>query len=99
MLVIGNLDDPATRYQGAQTVAGLLPDSALLTVDVPGHTSLGESPCAGELTGAYLLDPGVAADIDGQVCPLEIDFFAPLDQAAASGSALRHRLLPIAAGR
>ena len=57
VLVIGNLYDPATRYQGAQLVAGLLPDSALLTVDVPGHTSLGASPCAGELTGAYLLDP------------------------------------------
>ena len=67
--MIGNLYDPATRYQGAQLVAGLLPDSALLTVDVPGHTSLGASPCAGDLTGAYLLDPAQAATIDGVVCP------------------------------
>lgn len=99
VLVIGNLYDPATRYQGAQTVAGLLPDSALLTVDVPGHTSLGLSPCAGTFTAAYLLDPATAASIDGQVCPAEVDFFASATRSTATERELRHRLLPIAAGR
>ena len=96
VLVIGNLYDPATRYQGAQLVAGLLPDSALLTVDVPGHTSLGASPCAGDLTGAYLLDPAEAATIDGVVCPPEIDFF---EGAAAATSGARATPAPAHAGR
>ena len=99
VLVIGNRYDPATRYQGAETVAGLLPGSALLTVDVPGHTSLGASPCAGALTGAYLLDPGQAAGIDGVVCPPEIDFFASAARSTSDARALRHLLMPITAGR
>ena len=91
VLVIGNLYDPATRYQGAQTVRGLLPNSALLTVDVPGHTSLGASGCAGFLTGQYLLNPGAAARIDGEVCPVE---FNPFDLAAASASTSAKGLFP-----
>ncbi len=86
VLVIGNLYDPATRYQGAQTVRGLLPNSALLTVDVPGHTSLGASACAGFLTGRYLLNPGAAAGIDGEVCPVE---FNPFDLAAGASTSAR----------
>lgn len=79
LLVIGNLQDPATPFEGAQTVRGLLPNSALLTVDMPGHTSLGISGCAGFLTGQYLLDPSVAPSIDGTTCPPE---FNPFDLAA-----------------
>jgi hypothetical protein len=95
VLVIGNLYDPATRYEGAQTVRDLLSNSALLTVDVPGHTSLGASACAGFLTGQYLLDPGDAAD---GFCPVE---FNPFDLAAETSASatglfpgLRARLLP-----
>jgi hypothetical protein len=102
VLVIGNLYDPATRYEGAVTVHGLLPNSALLTVDVAGHTSLGLSLCAGALTGQYLLDPASADSIDGTVCPPEFDPFdtAPV-AAAATGTQrdFRHSLLPIAAFR
>ena len=100
VLVIGNLYDPATRYQGAVTVAGMLPNAALLTVDVTGHTSLGASVCAGELTASYLIDPSIAATIDGQVCPQEFDPFEIVTEPAEATALqrdLRHQLLPILA--
>jgi pimeloyl-ACP methyl ester carboxylesterase len=56
VLVIGNLFDPATRYQGAVTAASLLPDSRLLTVHGWGHTSLFISQCADEAQARYLID-------------------------------------------
>ena len=56
VLVVGNLFDPATPYQGAQTVATLLPNSALLTVHGWGHTSLFLSACADEAIARYLVD-------------------------------------------
>lgn len=83
VLVIGNLYDPATRYEGAQLARALLPNSALVTVDTPGHTSLGLSFCAGFITGQYLLDPGVANGFDGTVCPSE---FNPFDLTIARAS-------------
>jgi pimeloyl-ACP methyl ester carboxylesterase len=74
VLVIGNLYDPATRYEGAVIADKLLANSALLTVDDPGHTSLGISPfCAGPITGDYLLDPRIAEFIDGFTCPSLLD--------------------------
>ena len=85
VLVIGNLYDPATRYEGAQALRSLLPNSALLTVDVPGHTSLGLSSCAGFLTGQYLLDPASAGGIDGSTCPQEFNAF---DLVAGPGPAV-----------
>lgn len=75
VLVIGNLYDPATRYEGAQTLRSLLPNSALLTVDAPGHTSLGISGCAGFVTAQYLLDPAFAGVVDGETCPAEFNAF------------------------
>jgi pimeloyl-ACP methyl ester carboxylesterase len=98
VLVIGNLYDPATRYEGAQTVHGLLGGSALLTVDVPGHTSLGLSLCAGAKTGEYLVDPAAAADIDGDTCGGVDPFHLDTTAAAAQGQ-LRHQLLSVIAGR
>ena len=83
VLVIGNLYDPATRYEGAQLARALLPNSALVTVDTPGHTSLGLSFCAGFITGQYLLDPSVASGFDGTVCPAE---FNPFELAIARAS-------------
>lgn len=81
VLVIGNLYDPATRYEGAVTANGLLADSVLLTVDEPGHTSLGISGCAGFLTGLYLSDPvGYAAGVGDAFCPSEGNWF---DKVAA----------------
>ncbi|MCA1670934.1 MAG: alpha/beta hydrolase [Actinobacteria bacterium] len=56
VLVVGNLFDPATGYHGAQTVAGLMPNSSLLTVAGWGHGSIGRSSCADEIIGRYLID-------------------------------------------
>ena len=99
MLVIGNLYDPATRYEGAETVRGLLPSSALLTVEVPGHTSLGLNLCAGAKTAEYLLDPAAAAEIDGDSCPEEVDWFTGGPAATAAQRQLRHQLLAVMAGQ
>jgi hypothetical protein len=56
VLVIGNLFDPATRYQGAVTASQLLPNSRLLTVHGWGHTSLFISQCADQVQTRYLVD-------------------------------------------
>ncbi len=81
VLVIGNLYDPATRYEGALAAHSLLANSALLTVDEPGHTSLGISVCAGVLTGVYLEDPANGSQLDGAICPSEGNWF---DKAAGA---------------
>lgn len=76
VLVIGNLYDPATRYEGALAANGLLSDSVLLTVDEPGHTSLAISGCAGFFTGLYLSDPvGYADNVGDFFCPSEGNWF------------------------
>ncbi len=91
VLVIGNFYDPATRYEGAQALRSLLPNSGLLSVDVPGHTSLGSSLCAGAITGQYFLDPSVADLADGFTCPSEYNAFdlvaGPAAAAAMSADA------------
>lgn len=78
VLVIGNSADPATRLEGAQAAATVLGNSTLLTVDEPGHTSLGISPlCAGPATGGYLLAPDqdLSAPLlqPGNFCPSLVD--------------------------
>ena len=55
MLVVGAKWDPATRYQGAVIAHDLLPNSALLTVNSWGHTSLFTSACADAAIAAYLI--------------------------------------------
>jgi pimeloyl-ACP methyl ester carboxylesterase len=74
VLVVGNLFDPATRYEGAQTVAELLPNSRLLTVNGWGHTSLFISACADDAVSSYLLTsiPPPA----GKVCPQDFTPFS-----------------------
>jgi pimeloyl-ACP methyl ester carboxylesterase len=61
VLVIGNLFDPATRYEGAVTASALLPNSRLLTVHGWGHTSLFLSQCADEAQARYLVDLALPA--------------------------------------
>ncbi len=56
VLVIGNLHDPATPYAGAQAVAGMLPNSRLLTLNGWGHTSLGRSACIDRYITGYLVN-------------------------------------------
>ena len=54
LLVIGNLYDPATSYQGAQIVHRLMPTSSLLTLRGWGHTSLFLSGCVDRIAVRYL---------------------------------------------
>ncbi|KAJ7872587.1 Alpha/Beta hydrolase protein [Mycena leptocephala] len=41
LLIIGNTADPVTPIAGAKSTLDAFPGSALLTIDAPGHTSLG----------------------------------------------------------
>jgi pimeloyl-ACP methyl ester carboxylesterase len=66
VLIIGNLFDPATRYQGAVIASNLLPNSRLLTVHGWGHTSLFLSQCADAVQTRYLV--GLTLPAVGTVC-------------------------------
>jgi pimeloyl-ACP methyl ester carboxylesterase len=98
VLVVGNYFDPATRYEGAQTVAGLLPNSRLLSYAGWGHTVYwGVSSCVDAAVNAYLVSGVLPAA--GTVCQPEIDPFAPVPPPpAAAGEQLqrtvRAALLP-----
>jgi pimeloyl-ACP methyl ester carboxylesterase len=74
VLVVGTQFDPATRYEGAVTVDGLLPNSALLTVHGWGHTSLFLSQCADAAASSYLL--AVVTPAPGTVCDQDVIPFA-----------------------
>jgi pimeloyl-ACP methyl ester carboxylesterase len=68
ILVVGNLHDPATPYQGAKDLAATLGKARLLTWDGEGHTSfLQGSSCIDDAVTAYLTDGTVPAD--GKTCP------------------------------
>ncbi len=83
VLVVGNLFDPATRYEGAETAHNLLPNSSLLTVHGWGHTSLFLSACADQAIASYLL--AVAPPPPGTVCEQDVVPFAqPLQASLAS---------------
>jgi pimeloyl-ACP methyl ester carboxylesterase len=56
ILVVGNLHDPATPYQGAKDLARTLGNAELLTWDGEGHTSyLQGSTCVDDYVNAYLV--------------------------------------------
>jgi pimeloyl-ACP methyl ester carboxylesterase len=74
VLAVGTQFDPATRYEGAVKVAGLLPNSALLTVHGWGHTSLFLSQCADAAIATYLLE--VVTPAPGTVCEQDVVPFA-----------------------
>lgn len=76
VLVVGNLYDPATRYQNAVINNELLQNSILLTVDTPGHTSLDLNECADAHVSEYLANPVAYAKSRGDsVCTKERNFF------------------------
>jgi len=55
-LVVGNLHDPATPYQGAKDLAKTMGNAALLTWDGEGHTSyLQGSSCVDDYVDNYLI--------------------------------------------
>jgi pimeloyl-ACP methyl ester carboxylesterase len=68
ILVVGNLHDPATPYQGAKDLTRTLGNAGLLTWDGEGHTSyLQGSSCIDGYVNRYLLDGTLPAA--GTVCP------------------------------
>ena len=100
ILLVNPRYDPATPYRGAQSVAGLLPRSRLLTVDGWGHTSFfARSTCADRAVSRYLLQ--VALPAPGTVCPVDHVPFTPEGVAAArpSKAAAAGLLIPSAAAR
>jgi hypothetical protein len=70
VLIVGARWDPATRYEGAVIAHDLLANSALLTVDSWGHTSLFTSFCADAAIAAYLIDGTTPAP--GTVCAQDL---------------------------
>jgi pimeloyl-ACP methyl ester carboxylesterase len=84
VLVVGNYFDPATRYQGAEKVASLLPNSRLLSVHGWGHCSLGLSACADATVSSYLVTGVLPAP--GTVCSQEI---IPLSYSVANVAAVQ----------
>jgi pimeloyl-ACP methyl ester carboxylesterase len=91
VLVVGNFFDPATRYEGAQTVAGLLPNSRLLSYAGWGHTAYGGlSRCIDTAVNAYLISGALPAA--GTVCQPEMDPFAPVPPMSATATQLQRSL-------
>ena len=74
--VVGERFDPATPYENAVTVTGLLPNASLLTVHGWGHSILAssESTCANEAVARYLVNLETPAA--GTVCELDFMPFA-----------------------
>ncbi|HEV7203081.1 MAG TPA: alpha/beta hydrolase [Jatrophihabitans sp.] len=68
VLVIGNLHDPATPYQGAKDLARTMGNAELLTWDGEGHTSyLQGSSCIDKYVDAYLVS--ITLPPTGTTCP------------------------------
>ncbi len=68
VLVIGNLHDPATPYQGAKDLAQTLGNAELLTWDGEGHTSyLQGSTCIDGYVDTYLVSGTLPPT--GKTCP------------------------------
>ena len=91
VLVIGNLFDPATRYQGAQAVHRLMPSSSLLTLHGWGHTSLFASRCVDRISVAYLVRR--ATPDPGTICRQDVVPFTPTSAASAEASARRAEVI------
>jgi pimeloyl-ACP methyl ester carboxylesterase len=93
VLVVGNVNDPATRYQDAVSTARILDKGRLLTVAGSGHTSLFLSACADGHVSRYLLTGRVPPR--GTVCPVDVVPFAqPAAAAATAGTSTHAYLLP-----
>jgi pimeloyl-ACP methyl ester carboxylesterase len=84
VLVVGNLFDPATPYQGAVTLDRLLPRSRLLTLAGWGHTSLFASACVDGYVSTYLLTTRVPPR--GTVCQPDV---VPFAEPAATAQTLQ----------
>jgi pimeloyl-ACP methyl ester carboxylesterase len=93
VLVVGNRNDPATRYQDAVSTSRLLGRGRLLTVAGWGHTSLFLSSCADAYVSRYLLTGRVPPA--GTVCQVdEVPFAEPAPAAASVATSAHAYLLP-----
>ena len=93
VLVIANINDPATRYQAAVSTAEIMPNSRLLTLDGSGHTSLFLSGCIDGYVDAYLLTGEVPPA--GTVCPTDVvPFSRPASQRRSAEVSATPFLLP-----
>ncbi|MGH9050628.1 MAG: alpha/beta hydrolase [Acidimicrobiia bacterium] len=61
ILVVGTTGDPATPFQWAESLAGVLDSGVLLAVDGEQHTAYLSSECATEIIDDYLVDLDVPA--------------------------------------
>jgi pimeloyl-ACP methyl ester carboxylesterase len=88
VLVVGNLWDPATNFDGAVKAAALLPNSRLLSSDSWGHTAYGTSACVTSAVDAYVLTQSLPAK--GTRCVGDVQPFTPslagLTASAATGN-------------
>lgn len=92
VLVVGNYFDPATRYAGAQIVAGLLPNSQLVSLNGWGHVSLFLSQCMDQTVADYLLNGNLPPD--GTVCNQDLTPFVDFGPSSAqSATALKRASL------
>ncbi|UUI70820.1 alpha/beta hydrolase [Cellulomonas xiejunii] len=91
VLVVGNLWDPATAYEGAVAAAKVLPNSRLLTSDNWGHTAYGTSACATEAIDRYLI--GGELPVEGTQCTGDVQPF--VDQPMSRGSQAPRALPPV----
>ncbi|KAJ7700765.1 alpha/beta-hydrolase [Mycena rosella] len=93
LLVIGNTADPVAPLVGAKATAGAFPGSVLLTIDAPGHTSLGApSTCALGYLREYFQNGTLPAP--GTMCQPDDVLFPPTNGTATRGlDAHREELL------
>lgn len=93
VLVIGTVNDPATRYQDAVRTAAIMANARLLTLDGSGHTSLFKSRCIDRRVDEYLLTGQVPPA--GTVCAAdEVPFSRPPRQRRWAGVSATPFLLP-----
>ena len=89
VLVVGNFFDPATRYEGAQRVAGLLPNSRLISLNGWGHVSLFLSQCMDQAVSDYLLDGTLPPN--GTVCSQDLTPFVDFGPSSSQVGAAQMR--------
>lgn len=92
VLVVGNFFDPATRYEGAVTVADLLPNSRLLSMNGWAHCSLFMSACADAYVSEYLLSGTLPPE--GTICDQDFVPFASMGMAATVNQSRAQLLWP-----
>jgi pimeloyl-ACP methyl ester carboxylesterase len=92
VLIIGNRNDPATRYQDAESTRLIMPRSRLITLEGSGHTSLFLSRCVDGYLNEYLLT--ATAPAEDPVCYVDVVPFSEPSQRLAAARAAAPFLAP-----